>query len=91
MEGEIADDFSAISLYPNPTNGDMTLYILMPENSSLSIKIMDLKGQVLLNQYSNELAGNYSQIFNMSAYSKGIYFLTITTDKETYTRKVVVE
>ncbi len=81
----------AINIYPNPTTGIITLNFYNKENTSLKIKLSNIKGQLIYSKESKEAAGIYTHTFSIDTYSKGIYFLTIITDQETVVRKVVLE
>jgi hypothetical protein len=80
-----------VILYPNPATGAVTINFNLNENSSINIKLSNLEGQTIYSKESNETAGIYSHTFTMDNYAKGIYFLSITTTKETIVRKVVLE
>ncbi len=88
---EITSSLNRINIFPNPTKGDLTVDFLIQENTSLTIKLSNINGQIMESNNSKETAGPYKHIYNLNNYSKGVYFITFTTDKETYTKKVIVE
>jgi len=89
--GLSVSDFSVsgISIYPNPTNSKLTI-----DNEGLTIKnieITDLTGKTL-KSFSNipiEQFSNYE--IDLSHFVNGIYLLSMQTDKEIFTTKIVKE
>jgi len=91
QSGLSVSDFSVsgISIYPNPTNSKLTI-----DNEGLTIKnieITDLTGKTL-KSFSNipiEQFSNYE--IDLSHFVNGIYLLSMQTDKEIFTTKIVKE
>ena len=84
-------NFSNITLYPNPTTGELRI-----ENGELRIKyieIFDVIGRVQSFEFkvqSSETRNPESEtLINISHLSAGIYFIQINTDKGVTTKKVV--
>lgn len=79
-----------VELYPNPVNSMFSVNLTSVENTG-TIELYDLSGQrVFTNTYETS-NGNYSQVFDVSNLSAGIYVLRIITAKEMISRKVIVE
>ncbi|WP_340113885.1 Kelch repeat-containing protein [Maribellus mangrovi] len=77
---QISENFR---IYPNPTNGVLTIETSDLNNCHISITTMN--GQVLL---SKEVQGNRMEI-DVSEFRKGIYLITIKSDKAVRTKKVI--
>jgi hypothetical protein len=75
---------SAINVYPNPARDNIN--IVLPENISSAIfTLYDMQGKVLIQQQiSNQDAVSIDNI------ATGIYIYKVTTDKQNYTRKIVI-
>jgi hypothetical protein len=80
-----------VNIYPNPTNGEVTLNYGIKETTNLTVTLSNINGQVIFTEQSKQNEGIYNHIFNLSQYSKGIYFLNIITDKENIVKKVVLD
>lgn len=65
------DSCSAISLYPNPTDG--MVQILGLRDQMATVELLDMTGQLVKSLYS-------TSIFNISTLSSGIYIVRIKTD-----------
>ncbi|NCC19028.1 MAG: T9SS type A sorting domain-containing protein, partial [Bacteroidia bacterium] len=79
----------SIIIYPNPTNSKSNLKI---ENvyGNIIIRITDVSGRVLQKIEENVNNGYETQI-DLSNYSKGVYFINITTDKSQRTEKLILK
>ncbi len=84
-------DLSAngISIYPNPTSGKLTI-----NNEQLTIKnieITDITGKTILS-FSNFQINQFSNYeIDLSDFENGIYIISIQTDKEVLTTKIIKE
>ena len=75
---------ASISVYPNPTNGIVTINC---NNSIKSIQLYDVQGRLLQTNLVNE---NETTI-DVSTKAKGVYFLKILSDKGMKVEKIVRE
>jgi hypothetical protein len=72
-----------LSVYPNPTNGQLTIEAESIEN----ITITNLQGQIILSKIIN---ANSAEL-DLSTYSNGIYLIKVETNKGVRIEKIVVE
>jgi N-acetylneuraminic acid mutarotase len=83
--GLIEDDLNgSLKYYPNPTNGNITLY----SDIDLNVSITNELGQVIKNIWLTELNRHELIIENLSP---GIYFIRAFSEKEPIIKKMVVE
>jgi hypothetical protein len=75
---------ASISVYPNPTNGIVTVNC---NNSIKSIELYDVQGRLLQTNLVNE---NQTSI-DISNQAKGVYFLKIVSEKGIGVQKIVRE
>lgn len=78
------DETIGIELFPNPTEGLVTLGI---DVNAISMKIVDGKGRVLIEREGLN-AGKHS--LNLNDLTPGIYLLKINSTEGNFTRKVIV-
>ncbi len=76
--------FSQLSFVPNPVKNNLTI-----ANNLLidSVEVISILGQKMLSQKVNSLQTD----IDMSAFSKGIYFVKVTSDGQDKTIKIVKE
>lgn len=83
-------DDLGISIYPNPSTGIFTLSI---ENNRVTcyLSAYNIHGQeIYTNKFFSE-GGNISKQLDFSHFSKGIYYIRITTETATRVEKVILE
>lgn len=78
-------NYSDITIYPNPTNGIITIDICNPYNAD--IEIYNTNGSLI---YSKDLISIQEQI-DLSAYPKGMYFIKVRQQGTMKVGKVVLE
>lgn len=72
------------SAYPNPVTDVLNIVFTRDQEKSTAV-IHNSAGQVLLSQSLNSINNQ----LDMSNLPKGMYFLTVSTDRNSYTRKLV--
>ncbi len=75
-----------IKVYPNPTNGMVTVALTGNTLSTTAI-LTDMRGKVIDSKTTDEK----SIQFDMSGLAAGIYILNVSADGKLYTEKIVVE
>jgi len=79
------------SIYPNPFNPITAIDYGLTQNSDVQISIYDINGRLittLINEF--QIAGYHSITWDGSSYSSGIYFLIMSVENFTATRKLVL-
>ena len=88
---ELPDRFELYQNYPNPFNPSTTIRYTLPKSSFVSLRIYDVLGRevkTLFSGYRN--AGNYSDVFDASNFSSGVYFYKISAGEFTETKSMVL-
>ncbi|SEP97167.1 zinc-dependent metalloprotease [Flavobacterium urocaniciphilum] len=81
---------SNFSIYPNPNKGIFNIEF-KEVVTDFTVKILDVTGKAI---YDYEFSGNSDLIKEVNlnnVASRGIYFMTIKTDKDVITKKIVIE
>ncbi len=73
---------SSIAIYPNPAVNEVTI---TADNKIKSIQLYDAQGRIILTRLTDDLASK----LEVSSYSKGIYFIKITTEKGAQVQKLL--
>ena len=75
----------AISIFPNPTNGTVTLQLNNTKNKVVTVEILNIVGEVV---YS--LTKNLSSVsVDLSSQPNGIYLLKVTTNEQQTVEKLI--
>jgi hypothetical protein len=81
-----------VSLYPNPSTQNTSLYFNLKSNKKTTITLLDLTGKKILDIADGEMQKGNQQInINTSKLSAGIYFCKIESGNEKKIVKVLVE
>ena len=81
---------NALSIYPNPGNGQFVLDFESTDNTNIVISVFDAKGALIIqnNQYvqsgSNQITMDIDQ-------PKGIYLLQIVGNGKSITQEIVIQ
>ena len=87
IENTIAD---ALTIFPNPTKGVVTLRFATIEIQDIEIQIVNSIGQQVYTNHLNKHIGLVNEKIDLSSFSEGLYFAKITTDKgQSVTERIV--
>jgi len=71
---------TGLSLYPNPTNGIVTMNFFAANNENVVINIIDINGRTLKSESINNLASGYTDFnFNTNDLSNGVYIVNVSS------------
>lgn len=79
--------------YPNPASGITTIHVELGNKSkSIGLKVTNTTGQLIYKEFRDNVSNIQNTfVIDVSSYSPGIYFYTITANEESITKKMVVE
>lgn len=69
--------------YPNPALNQLHVPFQLLEKGNISIKISDYTGKVLIEENTNGIIGQQENLFDISNFSNGLYFYTLSLNGET--------
>ena len=80
-----------LPIYPNPTEDDITISILLTESSVLNIELVDQSGRLIYSQNNPEglEPGIHNIQLPFSQLNKGIYYVRVSDDATTLLEKIV--
>jgi hypothetical protein len=84
---EVAD----LKLAPNPSNGMFSVMFDLPARGDAELRVIDVNGRVIYQETMNDFQGSYRKEFDISGQSKGIYYMQITQNGKTFSRKIVTQ
>ncbi|MFA7081300.1 MAG: T9SS type A sorting domain-containing protein, partial [Bacteroidales bacterium] len=86
---EIIDNPISITLYPNPTSSSSRLEIDNVEGN-IEITITDISGRKIQTM-STRANNKFETTIDLTTQSKGIYFISIVTEKTKRTEKLILK
>ena len=84
---DVSDAFSMISLYPNPSSGKFQLTIGNWKSTNGKIEIYNTMGEKVFQSPIRQLRNSTIDVSNQP---DGIYFINIKTEKESFTKKLII-
>lgn len=80
----------ALGVYPNPSQGDMTLELLMENSDHVAIDLYNTVGQAVENIWTGHLSGG-KHVFQMQHQAAGLYTIVIKKGEHIGIQKVIFE
>jgi hypothetical protein len=80
----------AMSIYPNPTRGNVTLLLDYPSNDNLEINIFDLSGKRVYQNNIGLSTGVNHKLLDINYLTSGIYLLSIKNEKISTSQKLII-
>lgn len=78
-----------ISVFPNPTNNNVSITIKLLQTEDLLFELFDITGKKLFSKKENIGAGNTTKSIHLEQYTSGMYILKITGKDINYSQKVI--
>ena len=87
---ETTNEIAGISLYPNPASSNATLDLTISTPSIVSVQISDLSGKIVSTQDLGMLPTGINQTtIDSSQFKNGMYYVTVSANGTSLTRKFV--
>ena len=78
-------DNSAVSIYPNPANNQLTVNLNSFSSKQISLKVFDVLGKEIKCEILKSNESSY--VVNLSSLNNGAYFIIISDQSQTVTKK----
>jgi hypothetical protein len=76
-------------VYPNPTNGLLTIEATKFSNKNASIEVVDIIGKIVVSEQLN--ANTLTKQIDISKLQNGVYFVRLIIDNEQSVRKIILQ
>ena len=82
-----------LSVFPNPSNGDLKLRLKLDDESEISYTIYDIIGKLVYNASSKKLSpGTHELSVNeLNALAKGMYQISMKVNGAVLVKKLIIE
>jgi hypothetical protein len=80
-----------LEVYPNPSKDLFNVSFVSEDIQNLEVRVLNLIGEVVYTEGLEQFVGEYTKSINMSSYTKGVYFLEITTNNGVVNKKIVLQ
>jgi hypothetical protein len=85
------EEINSLILYPNPTQDELNITWNSLNNEKVQLSCIDILGQTIYQKEIDSNEGRNEFKLNTSLFSDGVYFMRITRDGNTHSRKFVVK
>lgn len=82
---EESETLGGLSVYPNPTSGEVSLRFENTESGAYTIQVFDARGVLMLEASSTD--SNY--VLNLAGFADGVYTLSVISGNKTMIRRIV--
>ena len=83
---------NSVKIFPNPTNGKLTIFISDLTDEFIEIDLLNLQSQYIYSEKIKNKSNEYiSHSLDLSLYSKGIYILKITNNSSVISKKIIIQ
>jgi len=83
--------YDNLSVFPNPSTGQLNISFNVEKASNLQIRLVNLSGQVVVDEDMGQYNGNFTNTYDLSNQAKGVYLLSIVSEKGKTDRKIVLQ
>ncbi|HLP14444.1 MAG TPA: T9SS type A sorting domain-containing protein [Flavobacteriales bacterium] len=77
-------------VFPNPTNSVASFSLTLDNAASISYKVTDVAGKVVMTATESKAAGNNMVTFSAETLAPGTYYVTVTANGNVMTRKMQI-
>jgi hypothetical protein len=79
----------ALSITPHPIVDQVTLQLTLPQSGSVDIRVVDVRGEVVLSESEQRAGGDYHRTLQLSELPSGTYFIEVRSGKDRWVSHVV--
>ena len=88
---EFNESINDISLYPNPTDGELNVSFSASKNKDMQFQVLDITGKIIQNNVVNAVQGSNLVLLDTRIFAAGSYFLKIMSDDHFKTLPFVIK
>jgi hypothetical protein len=81
----------ALSIYPNPIQDKINVSFNIQNEKTVTLKVTDIDGELIHTQNFEQISGSVNQSIDATKFPKGVYFVTISNESISETRKIVIQ
>ncbi len=82
---------SNISLFPNPSDENLTVELNLAKTSNVTLQLVDITGKMIRENNLGSINGSNKHNFNIAGIAKGSYFINVIANNSHEVRKIIIE
>lgn len=79
-----------VSVFPNPATGAFSVSLNSPQQADFTVTVSDITGRMLMNNAYTLLSGSNRITVATETFNAGVYFVTVSSNGQSLTRKVTI-
>ena len=80
-----------LDVYPNPSRNIFNVSFTSEDVQDLEVRVLNVVGEVVYTENLDQFVGEYTKAIDLATYTKGIYFLEITTNNGVVNKKLILQ
>ena len=80
-----------LDVYPNPSRDIFNVSFTSEDVQDLEVRIINVVGGVVYTENLEQFVGEYTKQVDLATYTKGVYFLEITTNNGVVNKKLILQ
>ena len=80
-----------LDVYPNPSRDIFNVSFTSEDVQDLQVRVINVIGEVVYTEDLSQFVGAYTKQVDLQSYTKGVYFLEITTDNGVVNKKLILQ
>jgi hypothetical protein len=80
-----------LDVYPNPSREIFNVSFTSEDIQDLEVRVINVVGEVIYTESLEQFVGEYTKQVDLATYTKGVYFLEITTNNGVVNKKLILQ
>ena len=89
LEG--GESIANLEVYPNPSRDVFNVAFTSEDVQDLEVRVINIVCEVVYTENLQQFVGEYTKSIDLVTYTKGVYFLEITTDNGVVNKKLILQ
>ena len=89
LDGGVSID--NLDVYPNPSRDIFNVSFTSEDAQDLEVRVINVVGEVVYTENLEQFTGEYNKEIDLVTYTKGVYFLEITTENGVVNKKLILQ
>ncbi|MAX05516.1 MAG: hypothetical protein CMD19_03560, partial [Flavobacteriales bacterium] len=86
---EVGEAISHLAIYPNPSKDMFNITFTSERVQDLRVRVLNVVGEEIVKADLQQYIGEYTKSVDLATYTKGVYFLEITTNNTVVNKKLI--
>ena len=88
---EVGSAIANLAIYPNPSKDVFNVTFTSEDVQNLEVRVINIVGDVIYTENLQQFVGEYTKSIDLATYTKGVYFLEITTNNGIVNKKLILQ